>query len=50
VFPLLNFAPDAGDHPLFEGGVGLGVVIIFIEHVVHDEGLLVSRVGGGVVL
>ena len=46
---VLQLAADAGDHSLFEIGIGLGGAVGFLEQVVHGLGLLVSRVGGGIV-
>jgi len=28
---MLNLSPHAGDHSLFEGGIGLGVAVRFFE-------------------
>ena len=47
---VLELAADAGDHPLFEGGIGLGAFMGFFEQVMHGLGLLVSRLRGGIVV
>jgi hypothetical protein len=43
-----HLAAHGGDHPVLEGGIGLGVPIIFFEQVVHMLNLLVGRAGGGI--
>jgi hypothetical protein len=49
MFVGLEFAPNTGNHPLFEGGVGLRGLMGFFEEIVHKLGFLVSRLGGGIV-
>ena len=45
---MRELAADAGDHPLFEVGIGLGGAVGLVEQIVHGVGLVVSGLGGGI--
>jgi hypothetical protein len=45
---VLELAANAGYHPLFKGGIGLGFAVSFFEQIMHKSGLLISRAGGGI--